>query len=126
VKEYLAHPDRLKRLETGRALLIKGTSECSIIEVDYSPVEPRSAFAPTAGTRPRAGRSARSRPVLDLTALVEAQRAKVRGAAAKRKAAAPSKAKADETRTDTGANNAHGGPVKRRRPTATNGKGAER
>src|SRR5205823_1960271 len=35
VKEYLAHPDRLKRLPTGRALLIKGTDECAMIQVDY-------------------------------------------------------------------------------------------
>jgi hypothetical protein len=85
VKEYLAHPDRLKRLPTGRALLIKGTAECAIIDVDYAPLELRSAFTPMLGHR--AAASDPPAPALNLAALVDAERLGERGETAKRKAA---------------------------------------
>src|SRR5262249_33245632 len=47
VKEFLAHPHKLKRLPTGRALLIKSTEEGAIIEAAYRPTRPQGAFAPT-------------------------------------------------------------------------------
>ena len=115
VKEYIAHPDRLKRLETGRALLIKGTSECAIVEVDYRPLVPRRAFA----VAPRAKAPTATKP--NLAALVAAVKEHERGELAKRNAApAGAKEKSGPRETVESDSDAHSGPVKRKRRATKN------
>jgi hypothetical protein len=87
VKEFIAHPDELKRLAAGRALLIRGTDECAVIQVDYQPTETKSEFAPTRpriwreGDRKRLGLE---RAALGVRALVEKKKAQRKGELANR------------------------------------------
>ena len=98
VDEYLAHPNKLKRLPRGRALLIKGTEECAIIQVEYEPSQPSGPFAPVIprtwneGDREQLGHH---HPLLDLAALVEKTEAQAVGAPVKRKENRPEEAQSE-------------------------------
>jgi hypothetical protein len=87
VREFIAHPDKLKRMPTGTALLIKGTEECEIIDVDYQPIRVSVEFAPTMPRKWKQGDQrwlGHERGALDLAALVAQQKAKADGENAKR------------------------------------------
>jgi hypothetical protein len=87
VKEFIAHPDELKRMPAGKALLIKGTAECEVIHVEYRPTALRAAFAPVLPRQWRAGDRAQlghDRPALDLQVLIDAEKAREQGELVKR------------------------------------------
>jgi hypothetical protein len=87
VKEFIAHPDELKRMRAGRALLIRGTEDCEIIDVEYRPTALRTTFAPTLPRRWRPGDSVwlgHGRPYLDLQSLIDRERLREQGEPVKR------------------------------------------
>jgi excisionase family DNA binding protein len=78
VKEFIAHPDELKRMWAGKALLIRGTEDCEVIEVEYRPTALQTEFAPTLPRTWRPGDSAwlgHSRPALDLHSPIDREQA---------------------------------------------------
>jgi hypothetical protein len=92
VREFIAHPDKLKRMPKGMALIIRGEEECDVLDVDYQPVTLRVPFPPALPRKWRQGDErwlGYDRGALDLAKVLEEEQVKAAGEVAKRGGGSP-------------------------------------